>query len=242
MARQQTENVRAFDLVPQPWRPKGLPDGIDIRVLNQDDESGAVTAVLDIPGGWSWKGSGYCLANQDLFVLSGDLRIGEHMLENGGFSYYPKGVVQGGWESREGCRLYAIFNDRPKYIDADRSTTEAQTSQTVPALDTWEMDWFDPLAVSKPSVALPPGIFVKVLRQDPNTGAASRLTGLMAGWHAEGIEVHPIREEGFVICGDVNIGIVGGEPGYTATAGTYYLRWSHLFGQSDGLSKVYSAV
>ena len=224
MARLQTENVKAFDVAAQPWRPQGLPEGIGIRVLNEDDASGAVTAVLDIPAGWRWQGPGHCLADQAFFILNGAIRIGEHKLENGGFCYYPTGVVQGGWDSSEGCRLYAIFNDRPTYIYADESTAEARTNQTVPALDTWAMEWFDPLAVSAPSVSLPPGIFVKVLRQDPDTGAASRLTGLMAGWYAEGIEVHPIREEGFVICGDVNIGMVDGKPGYTATAGTYYSR------------------
>jgi len=224
MARLQSENLKAFDVAPTPWQPSGLPPGIAIRVLNEDDESGAVTALLDIPAGWSWPGPGYCLADQDIFILSGAIRIGEHMLENGGFFYYPKGVKQCGWVSVQGCRLYVIFNDRPKFIESEKSTEEAHISKTVPGLDTWAMEWFDPLAVSTPSVPLPPGIFVKVLRQDQDTGAASRLTGLMPGWHAEGIEVHPIREESLVICGDVNIGMVGDGPGYTATAGSYYSR------------------
>ena len=110
MARPQTENLKAFDVASQSWRPQGLPDGIDIRALNEDDESGAVTAVLDVPAGWSWKGSGYCFANQDFFVLDGAIRIGEHTLENGGFCYYPMGVVQGGWGGpvkAVGCTPYS---------------------------------------------------------------------------------------------------------------------------------------
>ena len=67
MARLQTENVKAFDVAAQPWRPQGLPEGIGIRVLNEDDASGAVTAVLDIPAGWRWQGPGHCLADQAFF-------------------------------------------------------------------------------------------------------------------------------------------------------------------------------
>ena len=224
MARPHTENLNSFDVTPTAWRPDGLPRGIMIRILNEDDRTGAVTAVLEVPAGWCWNGVGYCSADQDFFVLDGAIRIGGQWLENGGFCYYPGGVAQGGWETNRGCRLYAIFNDRPAFSDANESTVDARSDLTVPFLDSWAMDWFDPLAVSKPSVALPPGIFVKVLRQNPETGASSRLTGLMPGWHAEGIEVHPIREESLCISGDVNLGMVDGKPGYTLTMGSYYSR------------------
>ena len=224
MARPHTENLNASNVAPTSWNPDGLPAGIVIRVLNEDDETGGVTGVLEIPPGWRWNGAGYCAADMDLFVLDGTIRIADHTLQNGGFCYYPEGLLQGGWESDRGCRLYVIFNNRPVFNDSSQSMPDSRADLAVPCLDSWAMDWFAPLAVSKPSVELPPGIFVKVLRQNPETGAASRLTGLMPGWSAEGIEVHPIREESLCISGDVNLALVGGKPGYTLTPGSYYSR------------------
>ena len=224
MARPQTENLNAFDVEPVPWTPEGLPAGIGIRVLNEDDENGAVSAVLEFPAGWSWEGPGYCAASQEFFVLDGALRVGRHMLENGGFCYYPPGVLQGGWEAAAGCQLFAIFKDRPVFTAASESLEGARTDQTVEYLDSWAMDWIDPLTTSEPTEEFRPGLFVKVLRRDPETLVSTHLAGLMPGWYAEGIEVHPVREESIVISGDVNIGMVGGEPGYTVAVGGFYSR------------------
>ena len=224
MVRPQTENLDAFSVAPQPWTPQGLPTGVTIRVLNRDDETGGVSAVVEWPAGWRWHGPGYCEADQELFVLDGRMKIGGQVLASGCFSYFPKGVLQAGWEVIEPCRAFAMFDLEPRYRLADQSTTEARTEHTVACLDSWAMDWENPLDASAPSDSFRPGIFVKVLRQCPDTGASTHLAGLMPGWYAEGIEVHPVREESLVISGDVNIGQVNGEPGYTVGVGGYYSR------------------
>ena len=224
MARPQTENLNSADVAATPWRPEGLPSGISIRTLNEDPETGAITAILEIPANWEWATSGYCEANQEYFVLDGELQMGEQLLESGGFCFYPAGVLQPTWRARTTCRLFAIFNAGPKYVAATKSTPSADVNATVPFVDSWAMDWFDPTSASAPSVAFRPGIFVKVLRHDPATGSSTHLAGLMPGWFAEGIEVHPIREESLIISGDVNIATVGGQPGYTCTVGSFYSR------------------
>lgn len=224
MARPQTENLNYADVAPEPWLPAGLPSGIGIRSLNEDTDSGAITAVLEVPADWEWSGSGYCNADQDLFVLDGTIQIGDHQLQPGGFCFYPSGVVQSPWRAETDCRLFVIFNNRPEFMAATDSAPGADVGACVPYLDSWAMDWFDPTSASAPSVAFRPGIFVKVLRVDPSTGTSTHLAGLMPGWYAEGIEVHPVREESIIISGDVNIATVGGEPGYTCTVGGFYSR------------------
>ncbi len=224
MARPQTENLNALDVAPRPWQPEGLPAGIQIRVLNEDSVSGAVTALLDVPAGWSWPDTGYCAADQEFFILQGALSIGAATLANGGFCYYPAGTLQRGWQADSGCQLFAIFAARPEYVVAAAAAPDARADQVVEHLDSWAMDWFDPLSASAPSVAFRAGIFVKVLRSDPQTGTSTHLAGLMPGWFAEGIEVHPVREESITISGDVHIGLVNGEPGYTCVVGSYYSR------------------
>ncbi len=224
MARPQTENLKAFDQPRQSWTPDGLPSGLNVRVLNEDKESGALSAMIHLPAGWSWDGPGFCESNQDFFVFEGAIQIGDHDLGNGCFCYYPAGVVQSGWHAKEDCCIYAIFNRRPIFVSAQDSREGAETEKTVPFVDSWAMDWFDPLSASAPSVKFRPGIFVKVLRVDPDDGTSTHLAGLMPGWYAEGIEVHPVREESLVISGDVKIALVDGKPGYTVTVGGFYSR------------------
>ncbi|MDX2221114.1 MAG: DUF4437 domain-containing protein [Rhodospirillaceae bacterium] len=224
MARPQTENLNAFAVAPAPWRPPGWPDGATLRELNRDPDTGALSALLHMPAGWAWPGPGSCSADQDLFVFEGALDIGGHRLANGGFCFYPAGVVQNGWHVREAATLYVIYNRAPIFEAGAAHRPGAAVAKSVPARDTWAMDWFDPLAASKPSMTFHPGIFVKELRVDPDTGTRTHLAGLMPGWFQEGIEVHPVREESLVISGDVHIATVDGKPGYTVTVGGFYSR------------------
>jgi hypothetical protein len=224
MARPQTENLNSADVTPMPWQPSGLPQGIAIRSLNEDPESGAVSGILEIPAGWQWTSSGYCAADQEFFVLEGELQIGDHLLQPGGFCFYPNGVLQPPWRAQSACELFAIFDARPAYVAAAESMPDADVSAAEPFVDSWAMDWFDPTSASDPSVAFRPGIFVKVLRHDVTTGTSTHLAGLMPGWFAEGIEVHPVHEESLNISGDVNIATVNNEEGYTCTVGSFYSR------------------
>lgn len=222
--RPQTENINAFDIEPSDWVVSGLAQGLTIRRLNEDPDTGALSAVIHIPKGWARPESVVCEADQDLFLLEGVLETGTEKLQSGGFSFYPQGVLQPSSMAREDCTAFVIFDRAPLYQEATASAPDAKVEQTVAALDTWTMDWFDPLAASEPSVEFHPGIFVKVLRSDPDTGTSTHLAGLMPGWFQEGIEVHPVREESIIISGDVNIATVSGEPGYTVAVGGYYSR------------------
>ncbi|NKB45054.1 MAG: DUF4437 domain-containing protein [Alphaproteobacteria bacterium] len=224
MTRPQTENLNAFDIDPSDWVVPGLAAGLLARRLNEDPDTGALSAVIHIPKGWTRAESALCAADQDLFLMEGALQAGDEVLQSGAFSFYPHGVVQPPWTAQEDCTAFVIFDRAPKFTVATESEPGAKTEQAVAALDTWTMDWFDPLAASKPSVAFHPGIFVKILRTDPDTGTSTHLAGLMPGWFQEGIEVHPVREESIIISGDVNIATVNGEPGYTCSVGGYYSR------------------
>ncbi len=207
-----------------PWAPAGIPAGIQIRALNEDPADGGVTALLDIPAGWAWESAGRCAADQEFFILEGELEVAGALLGNGGFCYYPAGTLQGGWRAPSDCRVFAIFDRAPAYEVAVEAASGARSDQVVRHLDSWAMDWFDPLSASAPSVAYRAGIFVKVLRSDPETGTSTHLAGLMPGWFMEGIEVHPVREESITLSGDVHIGTVDGGPGYTCVVGSYYSR------------------
>jgi len=223
MARPQTENLNAFDVPRKAWKAKGLPAGAEIRELCRDPDNGAVSALIHLPKGWALP-SAYCAADQDFFVFEGEVTVGGEKLVNGGFCFYPAGVAQGGWTVAADATVYVIYNREPEFAAATDSQPGAAPHKVVKGKDTWAMEWFDPLSASKPSMKFHPGIFVKELRVDPDTGTRTHLAGLMPGWFAEGIEVHPVREESLVISGDVHIGLVQGKPGYTLGVGGFYSR------------------
>jgi hypothetical protein len=224
MAIERRENVKTSELPKEPWSVEGAPDGALIRWLSQDDETGAVTALVDLPAGWKRPGAATNQAGQEFFVLEGALGIGDDLLTNGCYCYYPPGVVQREWRTDEDCCLLAIFHQAPAFTKSERSAHGAREDQAIPYLDSWQMEWIDPLKASDPTEPFRAGVFVKVLRVDEETGSSTHLAGLMPGWFALGVEVHPVWEENFTLCGDVHIAEIDGEPGYTMTKGSYFIR------------------
>ena len=88
--------------------------------------------------------------------------------------------------------------------------------------------WSDePTRCFRPKPTYRQGLMVKVLHTNEDTGASTHLAGLMPGWYAHGLEVHPIFEENYCLSGDVNIGEVDGGDGYTMTDATYVGRQAY---------------
>ena len=222
MAKQHKENVRTDDVPRAPWRFPPVPEGIEIRVLNEDGVNGALTALLDIPAGWEWSWQGYNRAPQELFLCEGLLRLGATELGPGYYSYYPPGTLQGGWRAERDCTVYALFDARPEFVESSAASAGAPQEQVVAGQNTWAMEWINPLDVTEPDVPFRAGAFVKTLRVDEETKASTYLAGLMPGWYCEGVEYHPVGEEEFTLCGDLLLGEVAG--GYTLGKGSYFCR------------------
>ncbi|HEY6331371.1 MAG TPA: DUF4437 domain-containing protein [Blastocatellia bacterium] len=224
MPRPQVENLRISEIPKQKSPLASLPDGIRSRTLNHDPGTGAISLILDIPRGWETKTSAYNESEQEIFMLDGALEIGHASLTSGCYCYYPAGVLQGPWKAEEDATVVAIFESTPNFVQAKDSAPGARSDKSIEYKNTWTMEWVDPLKASDPSLPLRTGIFVKVLRVDEETGSSTHLAGAVAGWYAEGIEVHPVREENLTLTGDVHIGTIDAQTGYTMTVGSYYDR------------------
>jgi hypothetical protein len=223
MAFSHVEGLDVATVTPAAWTPPGLPDGITIQVMGEDPDTGAVTAVLHLPAGWSSSTPIACAAEQELFVLGGVLVQGQATMRGGGYSAHPAGEGQGEWRSPEGCRMIARYTSTPEFATA-RASAGAAHPLTVEAVDSWALPWIDPLAASAPSEEFRTGVMVKLLRRNDETGASTHMAGLMPGWFMTGQEVHPVIEENYCLSGDVHVADVAGKPGYTMTPGVYLAR------------------
>ena len=220
MTKEHVENLASLEVHPTPWSPPGLASGAQLRPLARDPASGGFTGLIDLPAGFD-SGSGLsCAAEMRLFVIDGELQMDKSRLGPGGFCYHPAGSWQGRWRSSKGARAFVVFLRDPEF-QPDRGSP---ATNAIPGLDSFAMDWHNPLDASDPSQDFRPGIFVKVLHVDPETRASTHLAGLMPGWYAEGMETHPVYEENYCLQGDVLIGEVGYEAGYTMVAGSYMCR------------------
>ena len=222
MGKAHVENLNWRQVEPRPWQPEGLPSGARWRPLSVAADAGAFTGVLELPAGFDSRSALACSAELQLFVLDGVLQMGGEQLAAGAYCCHPCGSVQGRWMAKRPVRALAVADGAPGFAQM------AEDAQPLPGaivhLDSWLLEWTDPLAVSEPSQAYRAGLMVKVLRADPQTGASTHLAGLMPGWYGFDLEVHPIYEENYCLSGDVRIGLVDGRPGYTMTEGHYFCR------------------
>ena len=221
MAKSHRENVDSDLEERQSWSFAPVPDGINIRVLNEDDENGALTALLDIPKGWEWSWTGYNKGHQEFFVVEGVFEMCGHRMTNGCYSFYPPGSLQQNWRAETDCTIYALFDSEPGFVEAASGINKAMEAP-IPFINTWTMEWFDPLKVTQPDIPFPPGAFIKSLRIHPETKASTYVAGLMPGWVCERVEKHPVGEEEFTLAGDLFLGEVAG--GYVLKKGGYFCR------------------
>lgn len=224
MAKQHVENKNYRDVAPLPWQPQGLPAGATQRPLSTDPADGAFTGILEFDQGFRADEHRRCSAEMQFFVLDGRLRMGTDVLGPGSYCFYGAGASQSTWLAETPVRLLAIFSEEPRF----EPQAGDGSVETIRSLDTWAMQWTDPLDASDPSVPFRTGVMVKVLRVDPNTGASTHLAGLMPGWFSLGMETHPVYEENYCLSGDVCVAEVGKDPGYAMVEGAFLCRPPHI--------------
>ena len=148
------EPVHANEIAWEPMHGEGWPAGAELRTLSRDADSGALTGVVRLPQGYR-RGAGSHAGETELYVQSGDLRVGDTLRGRGYYEYNPPGIAQEPWICDAGAEL--LFIDRtgtPDFIPGAEGTTAGRVQ-----LDTDAMPW-----QVTPVEGPPPGICVKMLR------------------------------------------------------------------------------
>jgi quercetin dioxygenase-like cupin family protein len=221
MAKRHIENSNSYNVTWHEWDLPLLGKNIGRRLLTDDPENGAFTAVVELPAQLDSKNVLACTSEFQIFVLTGELKFDDIVMQSGAYCYYPPNSPHGRWRTTSRTSFLMICEKEPIFFVPESIDP---LKDSVRYIDSWNLEWKNPLDVSDPSNLYRQGLMVKILRQHPITGASTHLAGLLPGWFAKGLEVHPIYEENFCLSGDVNIAIVDGAPGYTMTKGTYLCR------------------
>lgn len=206
MGRPHIEFIHSADVAPEPLAG-GPFDGLAARVLSRDDETGAYTALVDVPRGWSGDIADAVEGRAlELLALRGSFQLAGAAFAPGTYAYVPARAPTSSLQADEDGLLYAMVEDpRP-----DHSTV----GEAVETIDTTE------LRLRHATMeGVPPGLLIKPLRRDPDTGDRTWICHATPGWQEDRAEIHPTVEEALVLSGDSLLGQHG-----AMHAGDYFWR------------------
>lgn len=202
-----------------PWQRIGAglarPDA-EYKMLSRDPESGACSALMRYPPGWSRMGPEHILADEEFFVLDGSLEMDGELYEADSYAFLPAGWTRNSMDSKNGCVLIAFYNCEP-VLAGDMG--DCDTARVIPHLKTRQMAW--DMTLNDPNLRHL-GISRNNLRTDLETGERTFLSLILpqseppAGKGPQ--ENHPVVEECYMIAGSLTW------PPGTMHPGAYFWR------------------
>ncbi len=174
----------------------GLAPGTTLRVLSRDCGDGALTAIWEIPPGWTHPDVFTLAGAEALYVLEGELHKGNEKYGRGHYAYRPAGITHEAMASERGARLLMMWDAAPALLPP----------ASVPHGPEAALLWVDGNAVDEhptPVQGPPTGITVRILRRDALTGGMTMIVSIPAGWEETRAEHHDCVEESFKLSGDI---------------------------------------
>lgn len=205
-----------------PWRRIGSglarPDA-EYKLLSRDSETGACTVLMRYPPGWSREGPEHIEADEEFYVLEGDLRMDDQVYAADSYAFLPAGWTRQHMDSRAGCVILAFYDREPKLIGTAGDGEAEKSPRAVPFLNAAAMPW--DMTLNDPKLRHL-GISRKNLRTDPVSGERSFLSLILPQAAPAGgkgpQEIHPVVEEAYVIAGSLT------GPQGTMHPGAYFWR------------------
>lgn len=132
----------------------GLP-GIRAKQLSLDPRTQRASYRVQLPSDWSFTTGASPGQSVEIYVLAGEVSLGEFQLRSGGYAYLPPGHTGSQMESTNGALMLYFLDD----------SDDASVIQTPLITNSEILDW------QSEDI----GVSVKTLRYDPGSGARSWL-------------------------------------------------------------------
>jgi len=206
--RPHVEFIDEKDLL---WHVAELPHGVGEakqRNLCYDEEVGSASLRVDFDTDWT-RPSGLHAGITEWFVLEGEVTIGDEVLGEGGYWCVPKGVLCPALSVKAGTKimLYREYCNW-EFTPSDKPDNPSPTNDQVVIMRSKEMDWYDvvdpdhgsPMNFDRGGTPVP-GLFIKLLYRDPDTGFYTRLIKAKPDWREHPLAHHPVFEEAYLLDG-----------------------------------------
>jgi len=220
--RPHVELIDCDDLI---WHPAELPGSTGTarqQNLAYDEEDGSLSARITFDTEWS-RPAGVHAAETEWFVLSGEVRLGDEVLGEGGYWMAPTGVWTPAITVQPGTvvLLFREYGDWT-FTEADGDRDGVRPDQVLVVVHSAQQEWI-PVEIGSPmrfdlGGTPVPGLFIKMLHRDEATGFYTRLIKAQEGWREHPLAHHPVFEEAYCLEGgfDYNFGRMW--------PGTYFFR------------------
>lgn len=215
-----------------PWKKltiSGMPGGMMAKFLSRDEKRGGLALLTYLPIRWEHNEKGYHNTDEEIFLVEGDLTIGDQKLTKYSYTFIPEGVAHGPVSTRQGAVFVQWFNKTPDFVASQDNKPGAREYAAVRNWNHYKVPWDSvnfPVYRKGPPI---PGIRLKLLRKDPDTGEMTWMSFGVGGGRGGSLwEVHPTFEEYFLIerSGEMVVGecLADGPTGLRYEARGYWWR------------------
>ena len=194
-----------------PWEAAaggGYHQGVEIKTLSRDDQSGACSLLLRYPPGWGQEGQRYIDVDEELIVLGGALEINAVEYSDQCYAHLPAGFERRQASSPEGATVLTFLSGTPESVDGAAATAIYDEARLVERIDTFSAA--RSTDVTELGVKLTDEIadgfygFVHLLyREDPYTHDQTWMLAAPPLWRGGVVEIHPVVEEMYLVAGDM---------------------------------------
>ncbi|NJM74190.1 MAG: DUF4437 domain-containing protein [Scytonema sp. RU_4_4] len=212
MTRKHVEFIQSADVEHKPWVVNGLLKGAQTQILSFDTETGASTEIVKWTHNWE-SSSGYFNCDVEVFVLSGQLRIGQLRLGRYTYGFIPEGVCIEAWSAQENTTALWMPECHPSFMTSLTDAPGAKRELYIPSSSSELIPWSATI-----TPGFPAGAMRKTLRKGQEGGRSTWLLGCLPQFAETAAEYHPIPEETFVLQGSITT-----QAGYM-TPGCYFWR------------------
>ncbi|NER26122.1 MAG: DUF4437 domain-containing protein [Symploca sp. SIO1C4] len=186
------------------WRVSGMPAHVapgKLRLLSWHD-CGASTSKVSLPPQFEAP-SGIFTADLEIFILSGEIQLGEWKLRKHGYSLIPAGVKVGPWKVLGNQEVEILWMENGpvplRYEKAENDHPDARMSEFIPAIDSKLLPWAKTVTVQFEQAKK------KWLRRD-NNGGGTWLLAILPHYDGKHPEIQCYNEEGYCLAGYCDIG------------------------------------
>ncbi len=160
---------------------------------------------VDLPADWTGTSGGVAQAALEIFVIAGQLTVGDIKLVSGGYAYLPSGSLGFRLASPQGARiLYMIGAEDPSSVIRGAMINDGTNPE-------WTEEQ--------------PGVKSRILREDPGSGAKTWLVRVSPEAEHEW-RLSLVAREGYLVSGAMTVSecFQGKERSGTYLPGGYFLR------------------
>ncbi|MFN8534344.1 MAG: DUF4437 domain-containing protein [Dehalococcoidia bacterium] len=190
-----------IDVAGLPWHTAHYPTGTlpyRFQVISEDPDGGERTLLVELPPGWSAEQDGWFDADDEIFLLSGELSLNGERLTRYGYQFLPAGQLRRDVRSGRGARFLQFQTASPNFEPAHSDGPDFDPARAIGPLHLRLMEYERPRTPNFPA-----GAARKTFRLDEATGDSFWVIAMLPHWSSPLTEVHTFSEENYVLEGTI---------------------------------------